>query len=183
MGSEQELAQAKEGIGFAPAMAEHLVLYSSADLVEHPLGHSGDVERISYPPRVGEARRKARLDGSRSDRALPPAPPGRHLRAARRPWSQLCGALAFDEVDHDAPVQIGQMRGMNDGVRGFGPQMGVLIRARGAHPEGPSTKDVPWSSTAAGGVPAHPVLGGYRGDGREELANLPGHLGAGAGST
>jgi hypothetical protein len=51
--SRQELADAKRGIGLAPARAECLVLHSPRDRVEHWVGHRRHMERIRHTPRMG----------------------------------------------------------------------------------------------------------------------------------
>ena len=84
------------------------MLDSSAHLVEHPVSDPDHVERISdrvawercglkpAPVGLGQVERHAR-------HCSQPA-----LRALGAPSAQLGGTFSFEEVDHDAPVQVDQ---------------------------------------------------------------------------
>ena len=113
-----------------------------------------------------------------------PTPLQPTLRAPGAPSAQLGGAFALEEVDDDASVQIDEARGVDGRVLGSRREVGVLVDAESTDPADPVGVIDEGSAVEfdrrPGGVPAHPVLGGHRGDGSTELAHLAGDLGAGS---
>lgn len=92
--------------------------------------------------------------------------------------------FALEEIDDPTAVEVDQGGGVDGGMGGVGGQVAVLVGAQS--PDHPDTASVFHERGALdpdrrpGGVPAHAILGSHRGDRAAQLADLAGHLGAGA---
>ena len=108
-------------------MSEGLVLDPPADLVDHAVGHPCHVERVGDPGGVGKVRGEpgpvgvGQVEGDDLDAPLPP------FRPSRRPSSQLGGTSPFEQVDHEASVQVDEDGGEDGRVLSGGGQVAVLV--------------------------------------------------------
>ena len=120
-----------ERVLLAPAMAHGLVLDPAADLVEHPVGDPGHMERIGHSLGMGEVGEQpgpvgvGQIEG---DDLHAPAPA---LRPPGRPSAQLGGTFPLEQVDHLPPVEVDQGGGVDGRVLRRGGQVAVLVDAQG----------------------------------------------------
>jgi hypothetical protein len=80
-------------------MSERFVLHWPADLVEHPVGHSGQVERVSYPARMGDMGWEPAPASLGRVHLHDPHPSAPAPSSACRTSSQLGSTFTFGDVD------------------------------------------------------------------------------------
>ncbi len=167
-------------------MAERLVLHPTADLVDRPVGHPRDVERIGHPAGVGEVGREPGPVGVGQVQGHNPHALAASARAARRPSSQLGGVFS-PRRDRSPCAGRGRPGRWRRWWRVPAWPRGSCARRRprartAPTRRGSSTRGRPWSSTAAQAVSQPtPYSVCHRGNRAAELADLAGHLGAGPG--